>query len=186
MGERLDDEGVREALEHLDQLLERVEQVPGPTSDAAMGAVGVLTEVYGEALARLLDLGGRELAHRATDDELLGHLMVLHDLHPDSTEQRVERVLADVRPVLEEKGGGIDLISIENQVARVRISSGGSGCGSCSSSDPVDDAITESLLGLAPELAGVDPVHDDPAGGAEALIPVEALLRRPMTTSGDR
>lgn len=185
MAESLDDENVREVLGRLDDLLERVEQVPGPTTDAAMETVGLLTEVYGEALARILDVAGADAAHRCAEDELLRHLLVLHDLHPDSVDRRVEQVVAEVRPLVEESGGHVELVGIEDRIARIRVSSPGGGCGSCSSSsDPIEEAIVDSLLALAPELARVEPLHDEPGGGAQALIPVEALLRRPVQAGG--
>src|SRR3954453_17142756 len=49
---RLADAAVRERLTGLDELLERVEQIPGPAGELALEAVSALAEIYGEALAR--------------------------------------------------------------------------------------------------------------------------------------
>lgn len=184
---RLEDEAVYRRLARIDELLERVEQVPGPTSDAAIETVQLLTEVYGEALARIVGCAGDEVTRRCAEDELVQHLMVLHDLHPDPVQQRVEAVLESLRPDLEAKGGVVELVAIEGDVARVRFSSGG--CGSCSASgsasaDPLQEALADTILALAPELATV---RSEPGAAGEptqALIPVEALLRRPAGVGG--
>lgn len=182
---RLDDEAVRQRLVRIDDLLDRVEQMPGPTTDAAIEAVQILTEIYGEALSRVLACVGRETVERCVDDELLRHLLVLHDIHPDTVEQRVQQVLADLRPELESRGGSVELLGIEAGVARLRVSGGG-GCTSCgSSAGPVDEAVIDAVLALAPELAHVEAVHET-AGATQAVIPVEALLRRPAAVGGGR
>jgi len=184
-GSRLDDEAVEQRLVRVDELLERVEQMPGPTTDAAIEAVQILTEIYGEALSRMLAHASAEQRERCVDDQLLRHLMVLHEIHPDTVEQRVRRVLDDARPHLESQGGQVELVEIEAGVARLRIATGGGGCGSCSSSaDPVDEALVESVLALAPELSRVEPVHDGRQSSTQAVIPVEALLRRPAGIGG--
>ncbi|MFS4097722.1 NifU family protein, partial [Streptomyces sp. AF1A] len=86
---RLADRAVEARLARLDEVLAGLEPAPGP----AVEAVRLLTEVYGEALARVLDHADDRLRERLADDELLGHLMVLHDIHPESPERRAARAV---------------------------------------------------------------------------------------------
>lgn len=176
---RLDDEAVRERLRRLDELLERVEQVPSPTTAAAIESVQLLTEIYGEALTRMLDHAGPDVVDRCVEDELLRHLMVLHEVHPHTVEERVREVLDEVRAQIESQGVHLELLGIDAGVARIRVV-GGSGC----SAGKVDQALSESVLALAPELARVEPLHERGADAVQAVIPVEALLRRPTGAVG--
>src|SRR3954470_9408994 len=111
---RLDNAAIQRRMARLDELLQRVEQAPGPAAEAAIEAVRMLTEVYGEALARLLSLGDASLTDRLADDELLSHLLVLHDIHPHSLPARVEKALDDIRPYVRARGGEIQLEEIDN------------------------------------------------------------------------
>jgi len=195
VGGRLDDESVRERLTRLDELLERVEAVPGPTSEQALEAVETLVEVYGEALARVVALAGGTASGTGPavpqaflDDELLSHLLVLHGLHPEPVEARVERALDDVRPYVASHGGAVELAAVDGDVARIRLSGSCEGC--ASSSATLEHAVSDAVLAAAPELAGVEavapsgaPSHPAPAQGL-TLIPVDALLRRPATAGG--
>jgi Fe-S cluster biogenesis protein NfuA len=178
---RLPDEAVQQRLSRIDELVELVEQAPGPTSEAALDVVQALVEVYGEALARMLDAAAPPAVEQMLDDELLRHLLVLHSLHPDTVEQRVRRVLDELRPEIESRGGQVELVQIDDGVARIQLSGGG--CGSCgSSTDPLEEAVADSVLALAPELGSVTSVPDEGGTGVQALIPVDALFRRPATT----
>jgi hypothetical protein len=168
---RLDDAEVQQRLSRLDELLDRVEQVPGPTADAAVEAIQILAEVYGEALGRVLALSGSGLVDRLAGDELIGHLLVLHGLHPKSVEERVTEALAEVTPHLGADGAA-ELTGIDGGVARIRVTA--SGCGSAGAADSVADIV----LAAAPELAGVDPETATPRSAAP-LIPAESLLQRP-------
>jgi len=172
----LPDEEVRERVARLDDLLGRLEHLPGPAVDVAMEAIEALTEVYGTALARVVALvstgsaGVRELA----DDEVVGHLLLLHGLHPDPPGERIARALDEVRPELGEKGD-VELTGIDDGVATIRVTAAG-----CSSTAArTASAVRDVVLAAAPELADVRPVTARPPA-APALIPVDALLRRPV------
>jgi hypothetical protein len=171
--QRPGDNTVQQALGSLDDLLGRLEAVPGPTADAGLDAVATLTEIYGEALARIIDqvaAGGEVTVAGLAGDELVGHLLVLHGLHPDPAEQRVNRALGEVRPHL--AGGDVELAGIAGGVASIRITA--SGC----SAAGLPAAVTDAVLAAAPELASVNVVTQAPPA-ATPLIPAEALLRRP-------
>lgn len=175
---RLSDDAVRGRLARIDELVGLVEQTPGPTSEAALEAVQCLLEVYGEAFGRVVDAAPPDLVDAMVADELLEHLLVLHGVHPGTVEERVLRVLDGLRPQLESRGGTVELLDIDGGVARVRLSGGGCGCSA--TDDGLERAVLDAVLALAPELGSVESVSD-PAGGTQALIPVDALFRRPAT-----
>ncbi|MEU2060789.1 NifU family protein [Streptomyces sp. NPDC013455] len=172
---RLADPDVEGRLARLDELLARLETAPGPMGATAVEAVRVLTEVYGEALARVLDLAGQPLVAGLAEDELLGHLLVLHQLHPEPAQRRAERAVDRLRPAVRDRGGDIELVGVEGQVARVRVSEA-RGCGSgCGGGPTVADAVREAVLAAAPELTAVEPL---PAPTAPAFVPLDSLLVR--------
>lgn len=74
---------VEQRLSRLDGLLERLEAMPGGGGQLAREAVAALAGVYGEALRRTLTVAGSDAADALGADPLVGHLMVLHGLHPD-------------------------------------------------------------------------------------------------------
>lgn len=171
---RLDDAALGRLLGRADELLGQVESIAGPTAQTAMAAVQALTGIYGEALARVLDLADGRLADRLAGDRLLGHLLVLHGIHPEPVERRVARALDAVRPVLGERGAEVELAGIEDGTAAVRLTGGG--CGAAA----LEDAVREAVLAAAPELSAVRRL---PAGPSP-LIPAETLLRRPVAAEG--
>ncbi|MEV5557178.1 hypothetical protein ACI2LC_11090 [Nonomuraea wenchangensis] len=78
---RLDERTVAGHLELLEELLSGLEATPGPTAERALDAIATLAEVYGEALARVMDratAASPELGAALADDVLLAHLFVLH------------------------------------------------------------------------------------------------------------
>ncbi|MEU6577609.1 NifU family protein [Streptomyces sp. NPDC046805] len=177
--ERLPDPAVEARLARLDTLLEGLESAPGPTPGSAIEAVRLLTEVYGEALARVLDHADGQLAEHLADDELLGHLLVLHAIHPEPVERRAARAVERLRPAVRERGGDVEWAGVDGQVARVRLTAGG-GCGSgCGGgAGEVTDAVREAVLAVAPELTGVEPLPATPRRSAPAFVPLATLTHR--------
>ncbi|MBE1532186.1 NifU family protein [Actinomadura algeriensis] len=186
---RLGEGDVAERLTRIEEALAALERTPGRTAESALDTVATLAEVYGEALARVMDRAAHDarLVSALTDDDLVGHLLALHDVHPAPVEERVARALADIREQLGSHGADVELDGIEDGVARVRLpdDTGGGGCGSCGTANAgtgVEDAVRDAVLGVAPELSAMEPVRAPsgrPAGaaGPGAFVPVESLLR---------
>ncbi|MGW9193852.1 NifU family protein [Micromonospora chersina] len=175
---RLPDTAVEPRLARLDALLGQLEQTPGRTAELALEAVEVLTEVYGEALARVTDLAAdsADALDRLTDDELLRHLLLLHRIHPDPLDRRVARAVDDLRPQLRRHGAEIAFLGVEDEVARISLSASACGAGAAT----LPDLVREQVLTFAPELSAVDVAAPAPA---PAVIPVAALWQRPDRTA---
>ncbi|AVH55119.1 MULTISPECIES: NifU family protein [Streptomyces] len=181
--ERLADPAVEARLARLDELLAGLDSAPGPHTRSAVEAVALLTEVYGEALARVLDHADGQLAERLADDELLGHLMVLHAIHPEPVERRAARAVERLRPAVREGGGDVEWAGVDGQVGRVRVTTGGgcgSGCGGGGGgATEVAAAVREAVLAMAPELTAVEPLPDAPdRRPAPAFVPLATLTHR--------
>ncbi|MEU8262661.1 hypothetical protein AB0C02_18765 [Micromonospora sp. NPDC048999] len=183
--QRLDDPAVEPRLARLDAVLGQLEQTPGRTAELALEAVELLTEVYGEALARVTDLAADSprALEPLTGDELLRHLLLLHRIHPDPVHRRVARAVDDLRPQLRARGADLALVDVRDAVATISLSA--SSCGAAG----LRDLVREQVLTFAPELSAVDVVAPAPA---PALIPVATLWQRPdgppadPATTGDR
>ncbi|MFJ3718206.1 NifU family protein [Streptomyces sp. NPDC090057] len=176
---RLPDPAVEARLARLDEVLAGLESAPGPAAREALESVRLLTEVYGEALARVVDVADERLGELLAEDELLGHLLVLHSVHPEPVERRAARAVEKLRPAVRERGGDLEWAGIEGQVARVRVSSGGgcgSGCGGGSAD--VTEVVRAAVLAAAPELTAVEPVAEE-RRAAPAFVPLDSIRRRP-------
>src|SRR3954447_9715293 len=103
-----DEVEVERRLTELDELLGRVEQIPGPTGALALEAVAAVVEIYGAALSRALLLARSPEAF--TRDPLLGHLLLVHGLHPDPVDVRVRRALEEIRSRLGSHGAALELL----------------------------------------------------------------------------
>ncbi|MBM0237271.1 hypothetical protein JNW88_09055 [Micromonospora sp. ATA32] len=175
--ERLEDLAVEPRLARLDAMLGQLEQTPGRTAELALEAVEILTEVYGEALARVIDLvaDNPRALDRLAGDELLRHLLLLHRIHPDPLDQRVVRAVDDLRTQLRAQGAEIALVGVRDEVATISLSASSCGGGGAA----LRDLVREQVLTFAPELSAVDVVAPAPA---PALIPVATLWQRPDRT----
>ncbi|MBA2712951.1 MAG: NifU family protein [Rubrobacteraceae bacterium] len=155
----LDDHGLQERVARMETLLEQIETLKDPNARSkAAEMVGVLLELYGEGLARMMDLiyeTGNDKAFEAfAQDELVSHLLLLHGLHPLDVETRVAQALEEVRPYLQSHGGNVELLGVEEGVARLRMQGSCDGCPS--SAMTLKLAIEEAVLKAAPDLDGIE------------------------------
>jgi Fe-S cluster biogenesis protein NfuA/nitrite reductase/ring-hydroxylating ferredoxin subunit len=139
----------------VEQLLDELESVADPATGArATELLQALLDLYGEGLARVVARVGEEQALALVDDELVAHLLLLHDLHPVPLEERVREGLEAVRPYLESHGGGVQLLGVEEGVARLRLHGSCEGCPS--SAMTLKLAIEDALQRTAPDLERVE------------------------------
>jgi Fe-S cluster biogenesis protein NfuA len=143
----MQDSDVREQVARLEELLDGIDDDP-----RALAAVRGLVELYGEGLRRVVELGG--ISEELVADELLSHLLLLHDLHPVDVETRVVRALEEVRPYLGSHGGDVELLGVEDGVARLRLNGTCDGC--ASSAVTLKHSIETAILRAAPELERVE------------------------------
>ena len=80
--------------------------------------------------------------------------MLLHGHYPVDLETRVREALEQVRPYMESHGGGVELVELDDGVARLRMLGGCEGCPASAST--LEHAIMGALDEHAPDLAGVE------------------------------
>jgi len=152
----LDDKGLQERVTRMEALLGEIETLSDPNARSkAAEVVGVLLELYGEGLARMMEVVAEGEERERTfdafaEDELVSHLLLLHGLHPLDLETRVVRALEEVRPYLLSHGGNVELLGVEEGVARLRMQGSCSGCPS--STVTLKLAIEEAIQKTAPDL----------------------------------
>ena len=152
----LDDKGLQERVTRMEALLGEIETLSDPNARSkAAEVVGVLLELYGEGLARMMEVVAEGEERERTfdafaEDELVSHLLLLHGLHPLDLETRVVRALKEVRPYLLSHGGNVELLGVEEGVARLRMQGSCSGCPS--STVTLKLAIEEAIQKTAPDL----------------------------------
>ena len=152
------DREVRAQVEQIEARLGELETLAEPARTAALETVQALLGLYGEALARVMEhgaaIGGAELTRALVNDELISHLLLVHDLHPASVEARVTEALESVRPYLRSHGGNVDLLGVEEGVVRLRMQGSCSGCPS--SAMTLQLAIEGAIHKAAPEVERID------------------------------
>jgi Fe-S cluster biogenesis protein NfuA/nitrite reductase/ring-hydroxylating ferredoxin subunit len=152
----LDDKGLQERVTRMEALLGEIETLSDPNARSkAAEVVGVLLELYGEGLARMMEVVAEGEERERTfdafaEDELVSHLLLLHGLHPLDLKTRVVRALEEVRPYLLSHGGNVELLGVEEGVARLRMQGSCSGCPS--STVTLKLAIEEAIQKTAPDL----------------------------------
>lgn len=153
---------LKEVSARIEGLLAELGSNPDPSVRAlAEELVREVMQLYGEALRHVAEVTGlagepsSPVAARLLNDELVASLLILHGLHPEDTEQRVARVLDEVRPYLGSHAGDVELLGIDEE-GKVHLRLQGSCNGCPSSSVTVRYAIERAIAERAPEVAGVE------------------------------
>jgi Fe-S cluster biogenesis protein NfuA/nitrite reductase/ring-hydroxylating ferredoxin subunit len=143
-------------------VLERVERLSAELAavqDAHARAVGeqltaTVVDMYGEGLERLVDALDPDQLRALAADGVVGSLLLIHGLHPVPIEERVQEALDRVRPYMESHGGDVELLGIQEGVARLRLKGSCNGCGASSST--LELAVEKALEETAPDLEGLE------------------------------
>jgi Fe-S cluster biogenesis protein NfuA len=128
-------------------------------SDRAEELVAAVVALHGAALGRLIasvaaEPGGADLVRRLAEDDLVSNLLILHGLHPDDVDARVQAALDRVRPYLGSHAGGIEFLGVdEDGVAQLQLKGSCDGC--AGSAATVHNAVERAVLDAAPEVVRV-------------------------------
>src|SRR5690348_10956868 len=106
-------------MRQLDGLIRDVDTIPEAVVRAKTGQIiQGLMEFHGAGLATILrhlaDAGsvGQSILDTLIQDDLVGSLLLLYDLHPLDLEARVGLALDKVRPYLASHGGSVTLLRV--------------------------------------------------------------------------
>jgi Fe-S cluster biogenesis protein NfuA/nitrite reductase/ring-hydroxylating ferredoxin subunit len=167
-----------ERVQELQTLLDGCEQ--SDARDLAEELMSTVVQLYGTGLERILDgilasgPDGEKIAEGLAEDPLVATLLLIHDLHPIPLVQRVQRALDSVRPYMDSHGGNVELLSLEDGVARIRLQGS---CSDCSASSvTLELAIKQALEDAAPDLEGLE---------VEGVAPQMSGLALPMASNGE-
>ncbi|ADB50964.1 NifU family protein [Conexibacter woesei] len=178
--------GAESALvERVQRLTAELEALPDPAARACGEQLAAaVVQLYGEglerifgALERALDEGGDAAAPVAVvrdelvADGVVASLLLIHGLYPVGLEERVRAALDEVRPYLASHGGDVELLAVQEGVARLRLVGSCRGC--AASASTLEAVVEQALEQAAPDLLGLDvegaaPPSPAAAGGAPA------------------
>lgn len=153
--ERISDSEVRTAARELADAIEELHE-------------SVLRTIVGRLRH---DERGRELLYELVDDAEVYAALVKAEIVKPSVAMRAIQVLDGVRPYLTSHNGDVELVSIEDGVAYVRLLGACVGCGS--STETLRDSVAQALLDHLPELSEVR--EAPPEGAPETIIPVSSI-----------
>jgi Fe-S cluster biogenesis protein NfuA len=173
----MDDREVRGLVARTDALLNQLESLEdGEAKSNAVETIQILFELYGEGLRRILEQTTRSnmtgLIDAYKQDELVSHLLLMHDLHPDPIETRVQQALDEVRPYMESHGGNVELLGVKAGIAYLRLVGSCHGC--LASSTTMKLAVEKAVHKFAPDLLAVEAegAVEAPPRPMEGFIPV--------------
>jgi Fe-S cluster biogenesis protein NfuA/nitrite reductase/ring-hydroxylating ferredoxin subunit len=150
-----------ELLERVEQLSARVEELQDPEArQLTEDLVAAVIAMYGDGLRRIMHAiseardAGATILDELAQDGAVSSLLLIHDLYPVSLEDRVTEALDTVRPYMESHGGNVELLGIDDGVARLALHGSCNGC--AASQATLELAIKQALDEHAPDLAGLE------------------------------
>lgn len=155
------DDDLAKQGQRMQELIERIETLPDPAARALLQeCMESVLAFYGGGLARVLDVvqaadpdKGKVFAALLDDISVRG-LLLIHGLHPVDLEGRLLQALAKVRPYMESHGGNVELISLENDFALLRLVGH---CKTCPSSTvTLELAVRQAIEEACPDLQGFE------------------------------
>ena len=176
-----------ELVERVQELLGSLDEIADPVAQQRVQElIGTVLELYGAGLERVLgivdDAGDDALPIRQAllDDGVVSSLLLIHGLYPISLEERVVEALESVRPFLASHGGNVELLGVEEGVARLRLVGSCDGCPA--SAATLENALKEAIDATAPDLlglevegvVGLEDQAEEPAGLSLPLVQVGA------------
>ncbi|OLZ11327.1 NifU family protein [Sulfobacillus thermosulfidooxidans] len=140
-------------VEAVDQKLESIEKTSVPGFRQQVGElVNDLLEMYRMGFEQVMHYAHSYpgLPQKFAEDPVLGPLLMIHNMHPLSFEERVNKALENVRPYLKTHDGNVRLISVEQGIVTLALEGHCQGCPS--SRITIKTAIEQELMRLAPDM----------------------------------
>ncbi|HTL67282.1 MAG TPA: NifU family protein [Lacunisphaera sp.] len=139
----------------IQDLLAQVNHIGDPrTRSFVQEVVQALLQLHGVGLARIFEVieetGNSAVNQQLLDDSVVRRVLLLHDLHPRSLGERLQQALDQVLPSVRNHGGNLELASLRDGVARLRLHGTCQGCAAAAIT--LDRALRSAIEEFCPDL----------------------------------
>lgn len=148
--------------ERIQQLIEEIESLPDQHAKKIMQeCIQEMLSFYGNGLERILKIisngnssAAKDIYNDLIEDSFVNGLLLIHDLHPLDLKTRLYKALDKVKPYMDSHGGSVEIVSLENGVAKLKLSGNCKGCPSSAST--LELGIKDAIEELCPDLLGLE------------------------------
>jgi hypothetical protein len=167
----------QEWIDKIEELVHQAESISDPKARAtAVDLLEAVLAFHAAGLERVLEIVARTgeaqaaIIEQIATDDLTSSILLLHDLHPDDLETRVNRGIGTLQEVFASLGARVSLIAIEHGTVRLQFDSSRSWAGT-----PVRDSIEKAIFQAAPEIESIriEGLKETPPAN---FVPVSDLL----------
>ena len=132
----------------------QVERLIDEAGEESVPVISALVEMYGDGLARVVRSLPPDTVAELASDPLVSYLLILHDLHPVSAENRAREAIAAT-------GAYAVVVGVEDDIVRVR-----------AADDGKRPAIEEAIARAVPDIQRIE--FSDPLEPVVVLPQVSA------------
>ncbi|HSU31255.1 MAG TPA: hypothetical protein VLJ11_08465 [Bryobacteraceae bacterium] len=164
-------------IDKIEELVHRAESISDQNArGVTVELLQAVLEFHAAALERVLEVaagsgpGGEAIIRQIATDDLTSSMLLLHNLHPDDLETRINRAVQRLHDVFVSLGARLSLSAIEPGTVRLCFDSARSWPGA-----PVKTSIENAIFQAAPEIDRViiEGLKETPAAN---FVPVSDLL----------
>lgn len=141
----------------IEELVRRAESIADPTArSVAVELLQAALDFHAAALERILEIAadsgaaGEALIDRIAADELTSSVLLLHDMHPDDLQTRVDRAVRKLQEMFASLGAKLSLAAIEPGTVRLHFDSARTWPGTA-----VRGSVENAIFQAAPEIESV-------------------------------
>lgn len=173
------DEGLDLDSLEIEAQVQRLQTIADPVARAtATELIASVLQLHGAALQRILEIleERREPAITAAldADPLVRSILLLHDLHPQSTAERVTASLRELEGRLKKRDASVELLSLEEGAVKLRLINRGTSSG-------VEALVEQAIRDAAPEISGVEIESVSPI--RSGFVSIDALRAGAMASA---
>ncbi len=149
------------------RIQELIEEIDSLADDRTRGmmqeCVQEMLNFYGHGLKKILDIiskgnnsAAKDIYNNLIEDSFVSGLLLIHDLHPLDLKTRLHLALEKVKPYMDSHGGSVEIVSLENGFAKLKLSGHCKGCPSSAST--LELGIKKEIEEHCPDLLGLEVV----------------------------
>jgi Fe-S cluster biogenesis protein NfuA len=150
---------IQKQMQRIGEIVEKLESTVDPSARAmAKELLESLMALHGAALEQILEFAanageaGETIIRNCGRDELVGSVLLLYGLHPESLRTRVLHALEKTRKSLQSNSASAELVSVSDDgTVTVRLEGKPSGCGSSAAKAGLEAALQNA----APDAASI-------------------------------